>query len=79
MIITEINYVICIVYLMYAWQTEFVFQFTFITTDLKNLGWNSIPILERAVQVLSNHYNDIIMDAMASQITSLAIVYSTVY
>ena len=26
-----------------------------------------------------NHYNDVIMSAMASQITSLAIVYSTVY
>ena len=26
-----------------------------------------------------NHYNDVIMDAMASQITSLTIVYSTVY
>ena len=28
---------------------------------------------------INNHYNDIIMGAMASQITSLAIVYSTVY
>ena len=27
----------------------------------------------------ANHYNDVIMSAMASQITSLAIVYSTVY
>ena len=27
----------------------------------------------------SDHYNDVIMSAMASQITSLAIVYSTVY
>ena len=26
-----------------------------------------------------NHYNDVIMDAIASQITSLTIVYSTVY
>ena len=26
-----------------------------------------------------SHYNDVIMDAMASQITSLTIVYSTVY
>ena len=26
-----------------------------------------------------NHYNDVIMSAIASQITSLAIVYSTVY
>ena len=28
---------------------------------------------------ISSHYNDVIMDAIASQITSLAIVYSTVY
>ena len=27
----------------------------------------------------SNHYSDIIMDSMASQITSLTIVYSAVY
>ena len=29
--------------------------------------------------VISNHYNDVIMSAMASQITSLTIVYSSVY
>ena len=29
--------------------------------------------------LLCSHYNDIIMDTMASQITSLTIVYSTVY
>ena len=27
----------------------------------------------------TNHYNDVIMDAMASQVTSLMIVYSTHY
>ena len=31
------------------------------------------------VSLLWTHYNDVIMGAMASQITSLAIVYSTVY
>ena len=36
-----------------------------------------VPI--RLVQICQNHYNDVIMNAMASQITSLAIVYSTVY
>ena len=30
-------------------------------------------------QSFTNHYNDIIMSMMASQITSLTIVYSTVY
>ena len=29
--------------------------------------------------IQANHYNDVIMGAIASQITSLAIVYSTVY
>ena len=28
---------------------------------------------------LTNHYDDVIMGAMASQITSLALIYSTVY
>ena len=28
---------------------------------------------------VSNHYSDVIIDTMVSQITSLAIVYSTVY
>ena len=31
------------------------------------------------VHCLNTHYSDVIMDAMASQITSLAIVYSIVY
>ena len=31
------------------------------------------------VQPLSDHYGDVIMDAIASQITSLTVVYSTVY
>ena len=31
------------------------------------------------MQVTDNHYNDVIMSAMASQITSLTSVYSTVY
>ena len=51
-----------------------------------------VPVLARRSQVLSLqqyfpkvfvvshfHYSDVIMDAMASQITSLTIVYSTVY
>ena len=35
-----------------------------------------------AIQLFANricHYDDVVMGAMASQITSLAIVYSTVY
>ena len=35
--------------------------------------------LEQGPLLLTKHYNDVIMSTMASQITSLAIVYSTVY
>ena len=35
------------------------------------------PIIPPAIH--SSHYNDVIMSAIASQITSLTIVYSTVY
>ena len=39
-----------------------------------------IPFIKMIrIKVLLIHYNDVIMSAMASQITSLAIVYSTVY
>ena len=33
----------------------------------------------RGINTVSTHYNDVIMGTMASQITSLTIVYSTVY
>ena len=36
-------------------------------------------IIQYQVQTLRYHYGDVIMDAMAPQITSLTIVYSTVY
>ena len=35
-----------------------------------------VPVFH--VDVIISHYNDVIMDGIASQITSLAIVYSTV-
>ena len=35
--------------------------------------------LHTALDALTHHYNDVIMDMLASQITSLSIVYSTVY
>ena len=34
---------------------------------------------EYIVRPFVNHYSDVIMDAMAYQITSLTIIYSTVY
>ena len=33
----------------------------------------------KAMGIFGNHYNDVIMGAIASQITSLTIVFSTVY
>ena len=40
-------------------------------------NYDVIVVIQTAVQ--RNHYNDVIMSLMASQITSLTIVYSTVY
>ena len=39
----------------------------------------SVACLEERLAIAKLHYNDVIMGAMASQITSLTIVYSTVY
>ena len=40
---------------------------------------DNISRLSEAGMIVIWHYSDIIMNAMASQITSLTIVYSTVY
>ena len=51
----------------------------------RELGpWQKIPIMRATshlprLRILHIHYNDVIMSTMASQITSLTIVYSTVY
>ena len=42
-------------------------------------GFSDFTIVSVRTQHAGYHYNDVIMGAMASQITSLAIVYSTVY
>ena len=41
--------------------------------------FDKIWLLAALGVVISTHYNDIIMSTMASQITSLTIVYSTIY
>ena len=38
-----------------------------------------LKIYHATMIIASTHYNDVIMSAMASQITSLTIVYSTIY
>ena len=49
----------------------------------KNIGTNEYDIWNNASRFLMSgnhiHYNDVIMSAMASQMTSLMIVYSSVY
>ena len=45
--------------------------------SLFNVFWRGIALVDFSHIPL--HYNDVIMSAMASQITSLTIVYSTVY
>ena len=55
--------------------------FTMESTQLTRRSWylhTGRSLIPRMLYT-SIHYNDVIMSAMASQITSLAIVYSTVY
>ena len=47
--------------------------------DVQDGGRSSRRRAERSCQSWQVHYNDVIMGAIASQITSLTIVYSTVY
>ena len=50
--------------------------FNYIATDFNIRSWSMGRVL---TQTANHHYDDIIMTAMASQITSLTSVYSTVY
>ena len=52
------------------------YKTTFIKYCLTTMGFKS-PQAE--LWNLALHYNDVIMSAMSSQITSLTIVYSTIY
>ena len=58
-------YYIIISLLYYHWCFDVKFNVTW------RVGWDFIPV--------PAHYNDVIMSVMASQITSLTIVYSIVY
>ena len=60
-------------FMLYRW-----FHNLSLSNDLTN---EALATLTNTLYVLSGlrHYNDVIMDAMASQITSLTNVYSTVY
>ena len=51
-------------------QTDIVWKYRFNSVRLCVIASNRWPLI---------HYNDVILDAIASQITSLTIVYSTVY
>ena len=50
--------------------------FKFSTSDFTTKLW---PILWYIMSVTDSHYGDVIISTMASQITSLTIVYSTIY
>ena len=60
-------------------------EFLFCRTHMQHIIYaaslipKSIMKLSSLPPTISVHYSDVIMDAMASQITSLMIVYSTVY
>ena len=47
--------------------------------DIFVVAWNKLLNKWLSCSVLKHHYNDVIMGVMASQITSLTIVYSIVY
>ena len=80
-------------YLLPVWKSTWtIFAITF---DLRRHLWRqgNVTIIEREIHVfpldhfllgvavlsMTKHYPDVIMSTMASQITSLVIVYSTVY
>ena len=68
---------ICISLTTLYWCCEFGLNGTKCTLDHTSY---SIPNLHHLyVTVYMDHYDDVIMSAIASQITSLTIVYSTVY
>ena len=48
-------------------------------TESNSYGYLSVPTYRLIRLVQDAHYDDAIMSAIASQITSLTIVYSTVY
>ena len=69
---------------IYKRMLTFPYMPYLIDRPLRNMGVlvkveNSNSFKRLVVCVLSVHYGDVIMGAIASQITSLAIVYSTVY
>ena len=57
-------------------QTQWIFSQKF-NCELINLVWNENTSTQTTT--FMEHYGDVIMDAIAYQITSLTIVYSTVY
>ena len=63
---------IILVYLSFLFFILFIF-FYFFQVSFRNL------ISIHCRPVLTHHYDDVIMSAVASQITSLTVVYSTVY
>ena len=63
--------------------TEFVVDLLLKYFATRATGWTQMfhhwPMKARACSIFGRHYDDVIMGAIASQITSLTIVYSIVY
>ena len=64
-----------------SWRSLNTQSVTEMTKHQKYVVFYKIPsaILNNAFILFNNHYSDVIMSVKASQITSLTIVYSTVY
>ena len=60
---------------------KWCFEYTMMTSRHRNAFRITDPLCWEDIghQWITHHYYDVIMDAIASQITSLTIVYSTVY
>ena len=71
---------ICFLYRLFEYAVEQTVELA-ITQDSVTLMWRHGNAIcnQRKWETEALHYNDVIMSAMASQITSLTIVYSTVY
>ena len=64
----------CVVILFLGWKNMVFFR-----SDSFYLKYMAISFVSAIHDTFNRHYNDVIMSVMASQITSLTIVYPTVY
>ena len=81
---SEISYLLGWGYFFFFYKIV-VYHFKFpgsqhwLWSEIRDNGLAASPYLSQCWSSLLTHYNDVIMGAIASQITSLTIVYSTIY